>query len=355
MQNKILIEFPGHGDDRLFDAAARDAVNEPFLHLRDRLAELGYHLRTADEEPVADCARILFWDFYEEIQPARGLRRLRRTLRSILSPGEAPRRRSLYGDCVRAGVEGRTVLFTGEPPVVLEQNWDPEVHARFPTVLTWNDRLVDGDRFRKFCWPITGRFPTVEPVPFESKKLLVTISANKSSAHDRELYSARQAAIRHFETSRPGGFDLYGVGWADASPPYPSYRGPVRHKWDVFPGYRFGLCYENMRDEPGWITEKLFDCMRADCVPIYWGASNIIDYVDEGTFIDRRRFGSDADLERFLVSVSRDEYEGYRTAIRDYLGGERFAAFLSPAFASTVIRALGLESASLRAGAGSPR
>jgi hypothetical protein len=53
-----------------------------------------------------------------------------------------------------------------------------------------------------------------------------------------------------------------------------------------------------MRDEPGWITEKIFDCMRADCVPVYWGASNVLDYVDPEAFVDRRRFASNSELER---------------------------------------------------------
>ena len=92
----------------------------------------------------------------------------------------------------------------------------------------------------------------------------------------------------------------------------------------------------------GWITEKLFDCMRADCVPVYWGASNIEDYVDAGAYVDRRRFRSDAELEEYLLSVDRDRYEGYRGAIQEYLSGDRFAAFLSPAFSRTILQALGI-------------
>lgn len=347
---RILIEFPGHGDGALFDAGARDAVLEPFIRLRERLRTAGYELLTADDHPVEGCERILFWDFYDD-PPDGAVRGAARAFRRRLR-GDPPRR-SLFRDVVRAGMQERAVLFTGEPPVVWPRNWSPEVHAAFSCIFTWNDRYVDGRRYRKFHWPITATFPETLPVPFAEKKLLVNISANKSSEHPQELYSDRVAAIRHFEERCPDAFDLFGVGWetGHAGRPFPSYRGTVPHKWEVFPRYRFAICYENMRDEPGWITEKIFDCMRADCVPVYLGASNVEDYVDPGAFVDRRRFGSDAELADHLLSMDAGAYERHRAAMRGYLEGERFARFLSPAFCETVLRGLGLAPA-MDAGSG---
>lgn len=31
------------------------------------------------------------------------------------------------------------------------------------------------------------------------------------------------------------------------------------------------FCFENVRDLPGYITEKIFDCFFAEYIPIYWG------------------------------------------------------------------------------------
>ena len=343
-----LIEFPGHGDGKLFDPEARDAVMEPFIHLRDRFREAGYELMTADEHPVEDAALILLWDFYEDV-PSGGLRKAARSLRRRLRNGPPGRqRRAVFAECLQAGITDRTVLFTGEPPVVWPRNWDERVHRLFDVIFTWNDRYVDDEKYHKLHWPVTSRFPTAWGMPFEEKKLLVNVSAHKRSTHPQELYSAREGSIRHFERTQPDGFDLYGFGWdelAEGESPFASYRGTVHHKWDLFPRYRFGLCYENMRDEPGWITEKVFDCMRADCVPIYWGASNVERYIDEDAFIDRRKFSSDEELERYLLSVTPDQYESYRRAISDYLAGERFARFLSTAFADSVLGVLGLSGA----------
>jgi hypothetical protein len=176
---------------------------------------------------------------------------------------------------------------------------------------------------------------------------------NKTSTHPRELYSKRLNSIRHFEQNQPENFDLYGVGWETETnlinkekniifQKFPSYRGTVQNKWDVLPKYRFSLCYENIKDEPGFITEKIFDCFRANCVPIYWGASNITDYIDQNTFIDRRNFINDKELEDYIMNMSEQDYNQILEAIYNYLKSERFSKFLPINFAETIINTLKL-------------
>ena len=97
-----------------------------------------------------------------------------------------------------------------------------------------------------------------------------------------------------------------------------------------------------MCDEPGWITEKIFDCLRAGTVPIYWGPPNINDYVDREAFVDRTQFRSDAELASYLEDLPEPEFLKLRMAGQDYLRSKRFEVFLSPAFADSVIRRLEL-------------
>lgn len=225
------------------------------------------------------------------------------------------------------------------------------MHKLFPLIFTWHDSYIDGGKFIKIYWPQTRLFPAVPIIDFKDKKLLVNISMNKSSSHPRELYSERRIAIRYFEQNQPENFDLYGVGWDHPTIPmekrtnstfqiYPSYRGTVLNKWDVLPKYRFSLCYENIHDEPGWITEKIFDCLRARCVPKYWGAPNITDYMDKSTFIDRRDFKSNKELESYLIGIDEQKYNDFQDAINKYLASDRFAKFLPHNYADTIIEAL---------------
>lgn len=342
---RILIDMPGMGDGRLFDPDARDNCCEPFIHLRDVLRTRGYELETADETRLDGAVAIWFWDMphgHALDQPASGLRRLVRTVRRKY---HAPQQRTLYDKAVLAGLADQMVLFLGEPPVVLSRNWDSDLHQPFRAIFTWNDAYVDGQRYHKFRWPQTSRFADVPDVPFHDRKLLVNISGNKTSDDGRELYTARRNTIRYFEYHHPALFDLFGTGWNgpdQSGEHYPSYRGTVTHKWEVYPRYRFGICYENMQGEAGWVTEKIFDCMRAGCVPVYWGATNIGEFVDTEAFIDRQRFASDAELAAFLLAMTEREHSAYLQAIRRYLASDRFAAFLSPAFAANVLSVLSL-------------
>lgn len=343
---RILLEFPGHGQGKIFNPDSRNDGSAPFAYLRDVLKKRGYQLDTADDNKVEGCAWVWFWDAVGVHRSPYGLRDAARFVkRMLLGRRQKTKRRQLYQECLRAGLRDRVVLFIGEPPAVRTQNWDQKVHKLFPIIFTWNDSYVDGKKFHKFHWPLAGWFPEVPDIPFDRRKLLTNISGNKFSSHPRELYTARRETIRYFEHHYPDQFDLYGRGWNQPEIDqafFPSYRGIVKHKWDVYPHYRFGLCYENMHGEPGWVTEKIFDCMRAGCVPIYWGAPNITDYVDAEAFIDRRKFQSNAELADFLLEMSYHEWQRYREAARDYLAGEQFTAFLPPAFTATIIRELDL-------------
>jgi hypothetical protein len=337
---KILINAVGQSNGRLFDPEARDGVCDHWIYLRDRLRRMGYDLETTDDRPVDDAEWIWFFDAIGVPEASWRDTVRQAVFRSLFWPeGRDKGRPHLFKECVKAGLQDRVALFIREPPTVWPRNWDTRVHELFPIIMTWSDLQVDGKRFYKYYDPITHRFPNVQDVQFHKRKLLVNISSNKSSSHPRELYSARRQTIRYFEENHQRHFDLYGVGWNDS---YPSYRGTIRHKWGIFPNYRFGLCYENMRDEPGYITEKIFDCMRAGCVPVYWGAPNVTDVVDPDAFVDRRQFKTDQDLADYLLSVSEDEWESRRQAIRQYLETEKFTRFTSPAFADTIIRVFSL-------------
>ena len=79
-------------------------------------------------------------------------------------------------------------------------------------------------------------------------------------------------------------------------------------------------------------------------MPVYWGASNICDYVDDKAFIDRRRFRSNAELADYLFSVTEREYADFLGAIERYLASQRFQEFLPPAYAKTIIEKLELKS-----------
>ncbi len=220
----------------------------------------------------------------------------------------------------------KMVLFMWEPPLRLRKMYSDKVQQCFARIYTWDDDLVDNQTYFKFYYPELR--PMIEnPVPFEKKQLCTMVIGNTSdkSYRSEELYSERKKTIAFFERMGERGFVFYGKNWEPAE--YPSYRGPVADKIAVIKNYRFIICYENSKDLKGYITEKIFDCFAAGTVPIYWGASNVEEYIPKGCFIDRRDFQNLDELYLLLKNMQKEEYEGYLERIRAYLQSDRAQLF----------------------------
>lgn len=206
--------------------------------------------------------------------------------------------------------------FLWEPPSVIPLNYDVNCHQFFSYIYTWHDELIKNPKYRKFYYPVMN--PMIHPlIPFEERKLCTLIAGNKNSAHPNELYSARRNTIEFFEKYHPEDFDLYGRGW----PAYKTYRGTLSKKIDNLNHYKFCICYENIKEISGYITEKIFDCFRCGCVPVYWGADNITAYIPANCFIDRTQFTSHEQLYDFLKNMDKETFEQYIINIQNYLNG----------------------------------
>ncbi len=236
----------------------------------------------------------------------------------------------------------RLQLLLGEAQVVRPLNWQLGRHQEFGAIFTWNPAFVDGHRYRWFP-AAPRRFDPAFQIDCDlsrKTKMCVLVATKQFRRNPLELYTARLEAIRWFEANHPDEFDLYGKGWDELGirghnrlrtmglmgplkrifPPQkrPSYRGMVADKIAAMKPYRFAICFENAREVPGYVTEKIFDAFMAGCVPVYWGAPDITQYVPENCFIDFRRFSGYAELYDFLKAMPDSEYLGYL---------ERIAAF----------------------------
>ena len=325
--------YEAYNNNRMFDPAFQAAIGEDLLYPSHYLAQAakktGVDISTIDTEPLESYDAIIFYDF----------------------PGK---RNPFLKQAIKA-LPGNLILFLFENEIIRPENWMAENHRFFRKIFTWKDTLVDTRRIFKFFLP--NKIP--EHVSFdlrEKTKFCCMISGNKAVSHPLELYSERIRAVRWFEKNRPDRFDLYGFGWDNPFPmipprvsrviqplisriplQYPSYRGKVDSKSAVMRKYRFSICYENARDIPGYITEKIFDCFFSGCVPVYWGAPNVTDFIPEETFIDRRKFTSYAELFEYLDAMSSAEYQGYLKSIESFVNGPRIYPFSAENFADIVL------------------
>ena len=242
-----------------------------------------------------------------------------------------------------------------ESPLYCPKNFDKELRSRYKKTFTCFDELVDNISCFKVQYSYL--FPEMGIVNLRKKtKCCAMIAGNKSSNHEKELYSERLNAIKWFEKNKPDDFDLYGMGWDNEKQsllarllrtikignkyvfhPRPSFRGRVIHKKPILEQYKFAIAYENIRDIPGYITEKIFDCFFSDCIPIYIGANNISSYIPENCYIDKRKFNSYSELYRVISSMSDDIYLEYINNIRIFLQSDEAKQFYSTRFAEIIV------------------
>jgi len=290
------------------NATNRDNVLSVFHRLREHGLENGVQIDSLDA--MSDLSRaeaFLFFDFPDMNHP-----KVKQAM----------------------GTNALKFLVTFEPEVVRRENWTSQNQQLFDWIFTWNDDIVDGERIVKlgFC----NELPSTIPKNIAAKtRMCAMINMAKSSEHDRELYSKRVEAIRWFEQNHPDDFDLYGIGWNQRE--YPSYRGPVPSKADVLKKTRFAICYENAEGFSGYITEKIFDCFVAGCVPIYWGAPNVAEYIPAHCYVDRLAFGTYAELYDFLTGITDDQYKAYLENIEQFLRSPQAEVFTSRHFARTIV------------------
>ncbi len=83
-------------------------------------------------------------------------------------------------------------------------------------------------------------------------------------------------------------------------------------------------------------------------MPVYWGASNITDYIPADCFIDRRKFHDTAEVYRHLKAMTEQEFMGYQQRIAEFLQSDAAYPFSSEFFAETIVNTIvqdiGLES-----------
>ena len=317
MRKACIVVHEFYQKNRLFDLddiySNRDNCLYFFYQLKTALEKQGYLLATQDIHTIEESEIVI----YNEM------------------PKELPK------------IEDRekSYLLIFESELISKSNWDFHNHSYFNKIFTWNDTIVDNIKYFKFNFSF--QLPQEISLKFFSEKKLCTlIAGNKVNSDPRELYSKRVEAIRWFEKNHENDFDLYGIGWEQGeisnqnkylrklkkllkikSRSFSSYKGKIDSKREVLSGYKFAICYENAKDIPGYITEKIFDCFFAGCVPVYWGAPNVSDYIPRECYIDKTKFESYEELYSYLSNMREEEYTRYIENIKKFLKRDEIRIF----------------------------
>lgn len=252
-------------------------------------------------------------------------------------------------------------LIALENPNINKLNASRDYCRNFDLVFAWDKRLFDLPNVVPILIPHPMAYGEV-PGFAERDIFSCLINANKAFKEvlPSDLYLERIKTIRWYEKNAPDKFNLYGMGWDKETPaftlsgrikrsiskmgarllgrkPFPSFCGEVRDKGDVLRRSKFSWCYENSKDLSNYITEKMLDSMVHGCVPVYWGADNVLEHIPADCFIDRRKFKDTAAVHTYLQGIGAEEYARYQAAIARFMTSEGARKFSSEYFASVVV------------------
>lgn len=82
--------------------------------------------------------------------------------------------------------------------------------------------------------------------------------------------------------------------------------GPVSDKMEFLSAYKFTIAFENS-SYPGYVTEKIYQPMFTQTIPIYWGSPRIAEEFNPKSFINCHEFPSwEAVLDRIMEIDQND-------------------------------------------------
>lgn len=217
---------------------------------------------------------------------------------------------------------------------------------RFSKVFTWDLRLQrKNPEYIPIRVPIgadpaayaENRYPDIS---FAEKKLLVSVSSNRWHYMPQARFGLRRKLYRYLQEHAPDEFDLFGAGWDRPCSRWEKllhreyarcWRGVIPGSWDEkvarVAHYRFSLCIENCVGQPGYLSEKIFDCFCARSVPIYLGSKGNEAFLPEGAYLDWRHFRSAGELLATLRNVDETEHADYLDKIDAFMRSEAARRF----------------------------
>jgi hypothetical protein len=314
--------------NKLFDYSNprnSDGLFTPYILLREKLLQLGIEVNTPD----VNADREVSFEIHMDARPV-------------------------------AENSIRKYLIAVENPLINLLNADAEhlksYHRAFSLC---NDSLIYPGSVRIFTPNV---IPMSKPRLFAERNIFAClISSNKVAPWfgPNDLYAERINVIRWYEKNALPLFHLYGRGWGKPShvfsrrdkllrrvarlrtqlfgyKPFPSWQGEVNFKAEILSNAKFSYCYENVSDMPYYITEKIFDSFLSGCVPIYWGANNVLDYIPADCFIDRRNFNDTAGVHKYLLSITPEQHAQFQQNIAKFLESEKGHLFSAENFATTI-------------------
>jgi hypothetical protein len=239
---------------------------------------------------------------------------------------------------------------------------NPQNHQGYDAVFTYVNRLVDGRRY--FFLPPRAfyRQRITTGLPFEERRVGCLVGTNRKfryrsglltickgwrfSARDwidyvfcpGELIRFRAKFGRLCANYEEATLDIFGEGWEIFPETRRVCRGiPGESTLEYIGNYRYYFAFENHTSSSGLISERIWDALWGDAVPVYLGNSELDRFIPRECYIDAARFDTPKLLLKWLCQAPKETWQKYREAGREFISSEAVDKFLPDAFANEFV------------------
>ncbi|MGY3802533.1 glycosyltransferase family 10 domain-containing protein [Pigmentibacter ruber] len=270
----------------------------------------------------------------------------------------------------------KILLILAECDAVIKENGSLKNHKLIDYIFTWNKDFLNKEKYIHLHFPTKSNNYLENKLCYFNKKkdkFCCIIATNKFINHPNELYTERVNIIEYCIKNKIN-LDLYGKGWKNNVPnkffrkiykfkgifgiflvkifklivkikflrKYLSsdvsniYKGSLDDKKETLSRYKFNICYENVLDYEGYITEKIIDSFICGSIPVYLGAKNISEIIPKECFIDRRSFKTNNELFTYLKNITEKDYNTILNKIYSFIQSTKFLEITEDGFVKTI-------------------
>ncbi len=256
----------------------------------------------------------------------------------------------------RKNPKKKTLLILLETSLGAAYAFNARNHQGFDAVLTYKPSLIDYKKYFPMRPRAYDRSRIRTGKPFGERRVGCLVGTNRRyrfrsgimarkagwrfswadwidyACAPGELITYRAEVARLCARYASGTFDIYGEGWDI----YPETRErclgvPKTSTLDYIGGYRYYFAFENHRAEESLISERIWDALWGDAVPVYCGNPNLAKCVPRDCFVNATDFGTPTEMLDWLARSSESEWAKFRDAGRAFLRGRAIERFLPDA------------------------
>jgi len=202
---------------------------------------------------------------------------------------------SIFGFSHKNYIANRKIFFSGEP---YSQRVDANLNITFDRNSINNTRLPLWLCYfnKSILEECEKRKNNQISIP-NREKFCSFIASGPGLANNRQEFVEKLSKYKQVDC---GGSYLNNIGYN--VPLGLNCSGKIEHNNN----YKFAMAFEST-SYPGYVTEKICDVFKSNCIPIYWGTNDVVKDFNPMAFINANNFSNFDELIDYIIKVDNDE------------------------------------------------